>query len=120
MLLVLVANGTKITGLVINVGNGAIILVVWSLLFRARRTAARLFDDVGVTRGDKRRFDWNDFRGVTSRIDINLRSRRKYLWRVELVFADGETAWIIPNRVKNYDEVFEYLATLPRAIEIRT
>jgi hypothetical protein len=44
------------------------------------------------------------------------RYARQYVWREELVFSGGEEAWIIPNRIKNYDEVFAYLDTLPRAV----
>jgi hypothetical protein len=86
------------------------------LIIRAKRKAVRLFDVSGVTRGDGRHFPWNEFQGVVTRIDINLRTWQKYVWRIELAFAGGEKAWIIPNRIKNAGEVFTYVAALPRTV----
>ncbi len=40
---------------------------------------------------------------------------RKSVWRIELAFGGGEAAWIIPNRTKNAEEVFNFVAALPRA-----
>jgi hypothetical protein len=34
---------------------------------------------------------------------------------LKFIFENGEEAWIIPSRVKNEGEVFDYLAMLPRA-----
>ena len=84
-------------------------------MIRARRNAARSIDNSGITRGDGRHFSWNDFCGVVSQTAFNRRTQRKYVWRVELAFENGETAWLIPNRIKNYDEVFNYIANLPTA-----
>jgi len=85
------------------------------VMFRAKRRAVLLFDTSGVTRGDGRHFAWSDFCGVVTQTAFNHRTRRKYVWRIELAFENGEAAWIIPNRIKNAAEVFEYLAALPRA-----
>ena len=74
-----------------------------------------MIDNSGVTRGDGRHFAWQDFCGVISQTAFNQRTQRRYLWRKELAFADGETAWIIPNRIKNYNEISAFLDTLPRA-----
>ncbi len=98
---------------------GVPILLILSLIsfltIRARRNAVRLIDNSGITRGDGKHFAWNEFCGVISQIAFNQRTQNKYVWRVEIAFENGKTAWLIPNRVKNYEEVFEYLSQLPRA-----
>ena len=84
-------------------------------MIRARRNAARSIDNSGITRGDGRHYTWNEFCGVISQKAFNRRTHKKYIRRFELAFENGETAWLIPNRIKNYDEVFEYLSKLPTA-----
>lgn len=115
-MLVFFSNGIKFTSIAANLGNTFIMGVVTFLMLRARRKVVHLFDSSGVTRGDNRHFDWDEFRGVKTWMDVNMLSRRRYIWRVELVFEGGETAWVLPYRVHNHNEVLEYLATLPRAI----
>ena len=92
----------------------SVLVAICYLMIRAKRRAVRQFDASGITRGDGRHFAWNEFQGVLSRIDINY-AREKYAWRVELAFANGEKAWIIPNRIKDPEEVFTYVAALPGA-----
>lgn len=96
------------------------ILLIFSLisflLFRGKRNAIRLIDNSGITRGDKKFFAWSEFCGVITQVDLNQLTQRKYVWRIELAFENGETAWLIPHRVKNYQEVFNCLAVLPRAV----
>lgn len=98
--------------------SGSILSFIGTFIFltvRAKRRAARLFDSSGITRGDGRRFAWSEFRGVVVKT-ANNRFSLKYVYRVELVFADGESAWLIPQRVKNYAEVFAFADALPRAV----
>lgn len=101
--------------------KGAFCLLIFGIVFvliflamRARRNAVKLFDASGVTRGDGRHFPWTAFCGVVTQTARN-RFGQNYTWRKELAFSGGETAWIIPPRVKNADEVFGYLAQLPPA-----
>lgn len=93
-----------------------VLMAICYLTIRAKRRAVRQFDASGITRNDGRQFAWNEFQGVATRIDINY-ARQKYVWRIELALAGGEKAWIIPNRIKNAEEVFKYLIALPRAFE---
>lgn len=116
MMLVFLANGLRLTSAILLFLIVSFLLAFGYLMLRAKRQAARLFDASGITRGDGRHFPWNEFQGVVTRIDINLRTRRKYVWRIELAFANGEKAWIIPNRLKNAEEVFSFVAALPRAV----
>lgn len=84
------------------------------LLFNSRRKAARELNAGGITRGDGRHFDWNEFRGINVITRKRVPSAPPYIWRVEFFFDGGETAWLIPQQVKNHDEVFGYVSTLPR------
>ena len=115
MTLVFLTNGLRLTSAILLFLITSFLLAFVFLIIRAKRQAAHLFDASGITRGDGRQFAWNEFQGVVTRIDINLRTRRKYVWRIELAFASGEKAWIIPNRIKNAEEVFNFVAALPRA-----
>ena len=104
-----------IRSLIFGVPVLLLLAIISFLMIRARRNAARSIDNSGITRGDGRHFAWNEFCGVISQKAFNRRTQRKYIWRVELAFENGETAWLIPNRIKNYDEVFNYIANLPTA-----
>ena len=98
--------------------SGSTLLFIGTFIFltiRAKRRAARFFDSSGITRGDGRHFAWSEFRGAVVKT-ANNRFNLKYVYRVELVFADGESAWLIPQRVKNYAEVFAFADALPRAV----
>ena len=92
-----------------------ILAIISFLMIRTRRNAVRLIDKSGITCGDGRHFGWSEFCGVISQKALNRSTQRKYIWRVELAFENGETAWLIPNRIKNYEEVFAYLTQLPSA-----
>ena len=86
------------------------------IMLRAKRRIVVLFDASGITRGDGRHFLWSDFCGVVTQTAFNPRTQKRRVWRIELAFSGGEAAWIIPNRIKNAPEVFEYLQQLPRAV----
>lgn len=116
MMLSFKGNGLRLTSAILLFLITSVLLAFGCLQIRAKRRAARLFDDSGITRGDGRQFSWNEFQGVVTRIDVNLTTRRNYVWRVEIALANGEKAWIIPNRIKNEEEVFSFVAALPRAI----
>ena len=88
------------------------------LMLRARKNVAHLIDNSGVTRGDGKHFAWHDFCGIIIQKHFNLRTQRRYVWRCELAFAGGETVWIIPNRIKNADQVLSYITKLPPAVLI--
>lgn len=93
----------------------AFVLFLVFLAIRAHRRAVRKFDETGITRGDGRHFSWTEFCGAVTQTARN-RFGREFVWRQELTFFGGETAWIIPNRIKNHGEVFEYISRLPQAV----
>lgn len=106
----IIYKGVVLTGLILSLIGTLIFLTI-----RAKRRAARLFDSSGITRGDGRRFAWSEFRGAVTQT-ANSRYSLKYVYRVKLVFADGESAWLIPQRVKNSAEVFAFVDALPPAV----
>ena len=108
----IIYKGVVFSGLILSLTGAFIFLTI-----RAKRRAARLFDSSGITRGDGRRFAWNEFRGAVTKT-ANSRYSLKYVYRVELVFASGESAWLIPQRVKNYAEVFAFVDALPRSTRL--
>lgn len=107
----------RLTNSVVAAFSLSIIFANGFLFFRAQRKSARMFDENGIERGDGRRFSWDEFRGVVIR-SANTRYGLRGVWRAELVFKGDEEAWIIPNRVKNYDEISAYLSALPRAVSV--
>jgi hypothetical protein len=114
-LLLLFGSKFRMANLLIAFFCLSILFVISFLALRAKRKAARAFDASGITRGDGRHFSWQEFQGVVRRTARN-RLGREYIWRFELVFADGEKAWIIPQRIKNFQEVFAFIESLPAAI----
>ncbi len=103
-----------IRSLIFAVPSGLFIAIFSFLQIRARRNALKIIDATGFTRGDGRHFAWTEFRGAITLMARN-RLGKTYVWRTELVFADGESAWLIAPRIHNYEEVFGYVDGLPRA-----
>lgn len=114
MILLLLGGSIRMTNLVIASLCLSVLFVICYLAFRAKRKAVKMFDALGITRGDNQRFSWNEFQGVIRRTAINPRNGQKYLWRIELKFG-GEESWIIPQRIKNFGEVLSFVDTLPAA-----
>jgi hypothetical protein len=88
-----------------------ILVLTFFLLLRAQRQAVQVIDMDGVTRGDGRRLNWTEFCGVLTQTARN-RFGKTYVWREELIFANGEAAWLIPQLINNREEVFNYIAQL--------
>jgi hypothetical protein len=42
---------------------------------------------------------------------------KKMLWRTEIQFKDGSVAWLIPSKVVDFQEVFDFVNQLPSAHE---
>ena len=108
-------DGIRLPGIVIGVFNFTLIGVIYYLLNNGKKRSIKSFDASGITRGDGRHFLWSDFRGVVTRIGT-LHYGGKTTWRTELIFANGGIIWIIPQRIKNYTEVYSLVDALPRAV----
>lgn len=91
------------------------VLAVFYLSSNGKRKSIKSYDASGITRNDGQHFLWSDFRGVIPRIGNNLYGA-KGSWRTELVFTDRRVVWILPQRLKNYAEVYGFVNTLPQAV----
>ena len=111
-LAMIAVNGLTSVSVLLLALNVSLLFLLYYLESRARRNLAILFDLFGVTRGDRRRFDWSAFRGVDYLMAIKSNSGKEYLWRIELVFNDGK-AWLIPRRTRNLEEITNFVGTLP-------
>jgi hypothetical protein len=97
-------------GLMLLVTYGAII---W-LVRRGHARSVKYFSDEGLARNDGRSFAWVDLNRVVDQIKItSIAHNTKKLWRTEIQFKNGESAWLIPMKVNNFREVSEYVRDLP-------
>jgi hypothetical protein len=69
---------------------------------------------VGALSCNGQQFLWNDFRGRVLRTGSN-RYGGKHIWRTELIFTGNRRLWILPQRIKNFNEIRLFLETLPPA-----
>jgi hypothetical protein len=86
-------------------------LIVW-VIRRGHKRSVKYFSEEGLVRNDGRSFSWTDL----SRVVVQVRIRPtggKSLWRTEIHFKNGESAWVIPTKVSNYGEVAELISSLP-------
>ena len=84
--------------------------VVW-LVRRGHGRSVKFFSDSGLVRNDGRSFAWADLSRVVNQ--VRFRTNIKAIWRTEILFKGGESAWLIPSKVSNYREVSEYVRNLP-------
>jgi len=100
---------------VVPLGIGFMLLisfaaVIW-LVRRGQVRSVKYFSDEGVERNDERKFAWADLNRVVDQIRIRP-GGMKVIWRTEIQFKNGESAWLIPPKVSNYAEVVEYVRKL--------
>lgn len=98
-----------VVGLLMFASYGA---VVW-LVRRGHANSVKYFSDEGLVRNDGKSFAWTDLSRVVNQIRFNPALSAKGLWRTEIQFKSGESAWLIPQKVSNYSEVSEYVRKLP-------
>jgi hypothetical protein len=96
-------------GLVMLVGYCG---VIW-VMTRARARSVKYFTDEGLWRADGRNFAWKDLSRVVKQINKKRHSYRSFHWRTEIHFRNGESAWLIPKAISNFDEVSDYVDRLP-------
>lgn len=97
-------------GLVILALYGA---VIW-LVRRGHGRSVKYFSVSGLVRNDGRSFAWADLNCVVNQVRFRPEApNKKVLWRTEIQFKGGESAWLIPAKVSNYREVSEYVDNLP-------
>ncbi|HEX2080661.1 MAG TPA: hypothetical protein VHG08_23355 [Longimicrobium sp.] len=102
-------------GGIASIAIGAMMLgtfggVVW-LTRRATARSVRYFSSEGLERNDRTWLPWTDLERVVHQIrEVD---GEKKLWRTEIRFRGGRSAWLVPLRVRNRREVSDFLATLP-------
>lgn len=101
---------------VVPIGIGLMMLILFGVIIwmvrRGQVRSAKYFSDEGLVRNDGRSFAWTELSRVVDQVRF-LRSGQKTIWRTEIQFKNGESAWLIPPKVGNYSEVNEYVRRLP-------
>jgi hypothetical protein len=87
-------------------------VVAW-LFRRAYVKSIKYFSAEGLVRNDGRSFAWTDLSRVVDRIRHNRVTNFKGLWRIEVHFMNGESAWLLPTKISNFTEVNELVRSLP-------
>ena len=99
--------GPLALGLMMLLGYG---VVLW-LVRRARARSVKYFSQEGLLRFDGRSFAWKDLSRVVKQ--IKKRGYKRFHWRTEIHFRSGESAWLLPGSISNFQEVSEYVEGLP-------
>jgi hypothetical protein len=103
-----IAGGLKVVPIVI----GTLMLVTFtSVLFvflRGHRRSVKYLSEQGLTRNDGREFLWAELSRVVDKM-YRRSATRKGIWRTEIKFDDGSSAWLIPSKVANYREVRAFI-----------
>lgn len=86
--------------------------VVVAIVRRGGARSVRYFSDEGLERGDGKRLAWSDLERVVNQVRRSPAGKR-WLWRTEIRFRGGQSAWLLPLRVRNFDEVRDFVRTLP-------
>ena len=101
---------------VVQSGLGLMLLVMFGVIvwltLRAHRRSVRQLSEEGLVRNDGRSFSWSELSRVVYKVRVRP-SGRKTIWRTEIRFKDGESAWVIPAKVSNYAEVGPLVDGLP-------
>jgi|SRR6185436_730462 len=101
---------------VVPIGIGLMMLITFgAIIWMVRRgqvRSAKYFSDEGLVRNDGRSFAWADLSRVVDQIRIRP-GGMKIIWRTEIQFKNGDSAWLIPPKVSNYAEVSEFVRSLP-------
>ena len=80
--------------------------VVW-LGRRANVRSVSYFSNEGLARNDGRTLPWTNLIRVVTQI------HNGRIWRIEIHFTGGDSAWLIPRRVLNFADVHGFVRSLP-------
>jgi hypothetical protein len=87
--------------------------ILW-LVSRGNSRSVKYFSDKGVTLNDGRSFLWSDLKRVVNQIRITSAAHgTKSLWRTEIHFNNGQSAWLLPTKISNWGEVNNFVHNLP-------
>jgi hypothetical protein len=105
-------GGVKLVPIAIGSLLFATFFTVVFLFLRGHRRTVKHFTSKGLERNDGKEFAWLGLSRVVDKMAIKPGSENKRLWRTEIQFNDGSSAWLIPSKVSNFDEVYAYVAGL--------
>jgi hypothetical protein len=108
-----ISRGRIITPLLIGVPMLALLGAVLWIARRGHLRSVKCFTEEGLTRNDGRRFAWADLNCVVDQLHSKRGTTGDFIWRTEIQFKNGESAWLIPGKIANSREVREYVAGLP-------
>jgi hypothetical protein len=106
------SGGLKLVPLMIGSLLSISFLAALWLYLRGHRKTVKHFTDIGLSRNDGRDFAWSGLSRVVDKMAIKPGSQDRLLWRTEIQFNDGSSAWLIPSKVSNFDEVYAYIGGL--------
>jgi hypothetical protein len=87
--------------------------VMW-LVRRGHSRSVRYFSTEGLRRNDGTSLAWADLERVVHQVRVNpAMPGDKKLWRTEIWFRNGQSAWLLPMRVGNRRQVDGFVAALP-------
>ena len=108
-----ISRGRVIAPLLLGVAMLALLGTVLWLGLKGHRRSVKCFTEEGLTRNDGRRFAWTDLNCVVDQLHSKRGMTGDFIWRTEIQFRDGESAWLIPGKIANSREVREYVGGLP-------
>jgi len=113
--IVFIFNGIQ-GGKVVPLGLGAALIltfvVIFFLMTRATSKGVKYFSESGIGLAGGGEIAYSELRSVVDTIAMRS-ATKKGLWRTELRFKDGSAAWLIPNKISNFDEVHAFVRGLP-------
>lgn len=86
--------------------------VMW-LVRRGHTRSVRYFSSEGLERNDCQWLAWADLERVVNQIRIDPATNDKALWRTEIWFRGGQSAWLLPTRISNRPQVDGFVRGLP-------
>jgi hypothetical protein len=87
--------------------------LVVALVRRGGSRSVRYLTEEGLERGDGRWLPWTELERVVQQIRVRPGTSSRAIWRTEIWFRNGESAWLLPLRVRNFPEVDQLVRTLP-------
>jgi hypothetical protein len=108
------AKGSKLAPALVIIGGLPLIMygvVAW-LFRRAYVKSVKYFSAEGLVLNDGSSFAWTDLSRVVDRIRLNRVTNFKGVWRIEIQFKNGESAWLLPTKISNFPEVYAFVRSL--------
>jgi hypothetical protein len=105
-------SGPRPAALMIGFATLLMYAVVAWLFRRAYVRSVKYFSDEGLVLNGGRSLAWADLSRVVDRIRLNRVTGVKFIWRTEIHFRNGESAWLLPTKISNFTEVYEFVRGL--------